>query len=259
MFNAFKPNKSLTGTAWTVLLIVESAVFIVAWVFGDTLSIPGPLDTLTMLGRLVRNDGLLYELWVSMKINYQAIGISTLISVGLAYLTVLPVMRPIVSFISKARFFSLAGFVTLFTFIFGGGHGLKVSLLTFGITVFFVTSMAAVIAAIPKTDWDQARSLRMAPWRSVVEVVLLGRADEAFEMLRQNAAMGWMMLTMVEGLSRTEGGIGGIMINSTKYRQFSAVFAVQLVVLIVGILQDQGFAKLKDLFCPHSNLTLERQ
>jgi len=41
-------------------------------------------------------------------------------------------------------------------------------------------------------------------------VIVLGRADAAFDAMRQNAAMGWMMLTMVEGISRSEGGIGGL-------------------------------------------------
>jgi NitT/TauT family transport system permease protein len=126
-------------------------------------------------------------------------------------------------------------------------------------SVFFLTSMAAVVAEIPKSDWDQARTLRMGDWRSVWEIVILGRADQAFEMLRQNASIGWMMLTMVEGLVRTEGGIGGIMLNSSKYRMFDAVFAVQLTVAIIGFGQDKLIGKAKDLCCPYSSLALERK
>ena len=55
--------------------------------------------------------------------------------------------------------------------------------------------------------FDHARSLRFSDWRVVWEVVVLGTADKAFEILRQNAAIGWMMLTMVEGISRSEGGM----------------------------------------------------
>ncbi len=256
--SAFRPNRALSSRAWTILLIIEAAMFFIAWSFGDAVLIPGPTDTLHALGTLIKEDGLLYELIVSMKVNAEAVGLSACISLVLAYLTVLPVMRPFVEFCSKARFFSMTGFLVVFTMAFGGGHGLKVSLLTFGMSVFFVTSMASVVASIPKAEWDQARSLRMGEWRMVWEVVVLGKADEAFEVLRQNAAIGWMMLTMVEGLVRSEGGIGALMLNQNKHFKLDAVFAIQLVVLIVGILQDQIILWLKSFFCPYAKLTLER-
>jgi NitT/TauT family transport system permease protein len=259
MLDAFRPNKNLSAKAWTILLVIEVAILGAAWSLGGGLSIPGPLDTVTALGHLIRNDGMLFELGVSLHINIESVAISSVLSIGLSYLTVLPVMRPFVEFCTKARFFSMAGFVTMFTLAFGGGHWLKVSLLTFGMTVFFLTSMAAVVASIPRADWDQARSLRMSPWRMVWEIVVLGKADQAFEVLRQNAAIGWMMLTMVEGLVRSEGGIGSVLLNQAKYRHWDAVFAVQLTVLLVGIAQDRIIVKIKKIFCPYSFLTLERQ
>src|SRR5437867_629398 len=84
----------------------------------------------------------------------------------------------------------------------------QVALLVFGMTVFFVTSMLDVVAAIPKESFDHARTLRMGEWRTVWEVLVLGTAEKAMDVLRQNAAIGWMMLTMVEGISRSEGGVG---------------------------------------------------
>jgi NitT/TauT family transport system permease protein len=259
MLNAFRPNRSLSRKAWALILAAQAALLLACWSLGDALLIPGPLDTLGALARLIREEGLLYELTVSLKTNVQAIGLSATLSIGLAYLTVLPVMRPFVEFCSKARFFGLTGFMVVFTMAFGGGHALKVSLLTFGMSVFFVTSMSSVVASIPKDEWDQARSLRMSDWRMVWEIVVLGKADEAFEVLRQNAAIGWMMLTMVEGMVRSEGGIGALMLNQNKHFRLDAVFAIQLTVLLVGILQDRAIAYLKNVFCPYANLTLERQ
>ena len=151
------------------------------------------------------------------------------ISLGLSYLTVLPVLpahrRPRSR---KGRFLGLAGLTFIFTLIVGGGHPLKMSLLVFGMTVFFVTSMAAVVAQIPRESFDHARTLRMNEWRVVWEVVILGTADQAFEVLRQNAAIGWMMLTMVEGISRSEGGVGAMLLNQNKHFHLAEVFAIQL-------------------------------
>lgn len=259
MLNAFRPNRSLTGRVWTVILAGQAVMLLAAWSFGTRFLIPSPLEVLSGWLRMIQEEGLLYELGVSFKTNLQALALSTLVSVGLAYLTVLPVMRPLVEFATKARFFGLTGFAVIFTMIFGGGHGFKVALLVFGISVFFLTSMASIVASIPKAEFDYARSLRMSEWRMVWEIVVLGRIDEVFEALRQNAAIGWMMLTMVEGLVRSQGGVGALMLNQNKHFKLDAVFAIQVTILLVGFFQDRVLAWLKNVCCPYAALTLERK
>ena len=80
----------------------------------------------------------------------------------------------------------------------------------------------------------------MSEWRVVWEVVILGTADQAIEVLRQNAAIGWMMLTMVEGISRSEGGVGAMLLNQNKHFRLAEVFAIQVSILMVGLVQDYG-------------------
>ncbi len=259
MLDSFRPNKSITGTAWTVIIIAQIVLLLVIWAAGSAYMVPSPIEIGRAWLSLVQDQGLLYELGISISTNLEAIFISTVLSIGLSYLTVLPVMRPIVSMLSKSRFLSLTGFIVIFTMVFGGAHGLKIALLVFGMSVFFITSMASVVANISKEDFDHAKSLRMTPWRTVWEVVILGKADETFEVLRQNAAMGWMMLTLVEGLVRSEGGIGGIMLNESKHFHLDAVFAIQFTILTIGIVQDRSIAFMKNIICPYSNLTLERK
>jgi len=259
MLDAFRPNKSVTGTTWTIIITAQIALLLIIWSFGSTFLMPSPIAVGRAWLFLIQEEGLLYELGVSIKTNLEAIFISSIISVGLSYLTVLPVMRPFVEFCSKSRFFGISGFVIVFTMIFGGGHGLKLALLVFGMSVFFITSMSSVVANIPKEEFDHARSLRMSGWRSVYEVVILGRADEAIEVLRQNAAIGWMMLTMVEGLVRVEGGVGTLMLNEGKHFHLDAVFAIQLTILFIGVTQDKMIGLIKKVICPYSELSLERK
>ena len=168
-------------------------------------------------------------------------------------------MRPIVSAIAKGRFLGLIGLTFVFTLMVGGGRPLKLALLVFGMTVFFVTSMAAVVAEIPKSAFDHARTLRMTEWQVVWDVVIRGTLDKAIEALRQNAAIGWMMLTMVEGIARSEGGVGAMLLNQNKHFHLAEVFAIQILILLVGLLQDYGIGILKRLICPWAELTLERR
>lgn len=215
---------------------------------------PTPKEVLNSWLFLAKEESLLVELWVSWFTNIQAIAITSVISLLISYIIVLPIMKPFVNFCSKSRFFGITGFVVLFTLIFGGGHWLKVSLLVFGMSVFFITSMAAVIVDIPREEFDYARTLRFSNWGMVWEVIILGKRAQALEILRQNAAVGWVMLTMVEGLSRSEGGLGALMLNENKHFKLDAVFAIQFTILLLGALQDVGIKFMTNKICPYECL-----
>ena len=256
---AFLPNRTVSRGTLRVIVAVEAMIFLLVWVRSPFEILPRPNEVLAALQRLWIHEGLGQELLTSFRLNLEALGWASLITLVLCYLTVIPVVRPVVAAVARGRFLSLAGFSLLFMVITGGGHALKVWMLVFGITVFYVTSMASVVAAIPRSDFDYARTLRMGEWRVVWEVVVLGTADKAFEVLRQNAAIGWMMLTMVEGIVRSEGGIGSMLLSEQKYFRLADVFAIQLVVLVVGLSQDYVIGLIRKLVCPYADLSLERQ
>ena len=258
MTGAFRPNGAVSGRSAAIIAAATAALVAAFWLSASSPIVPTPAEVLRALLDLA-GQGLFAELYSSLVANFQAVAISTAISLTVSYQTVVPAVRPLAALVSKARFFGMTGFVVVFTVMFGAGHALKVSLLVFGMTVFFVTSMSDVVASVPREEFDHARTLRMGPWRTVWEVVVLGRADAALEALRQNAAIGWMMLTMVEGLTRAEGGIGAMMLNENKHFNMAAVFAIQLVVLSVGIGQDVFIGMLRRLLCPYAAMTLERK
>jgi NitT/TauT family transport system permease protein len=256
---AFLPNRVVSANTMRLIIAVEAALALLLWMNSRYKVLPRPMEVLQALRNLWMEQGLGPELWTSFKLNVEALWWTALISLGLSYLTVLPVFRPVVSAISKGRFLSLAGFTLVFTLIIGGGRPLKLSLLVFAMTVFFVTSMASVVATIPRGALDYARTLRMGEWRVVWEVVVLGTADTALEVLRQNAAIGWLMLTMVEGIVRSEGGVGAMLLGQTKHFHLAEVFAIQLLILFVGLIQDYALGALRRLLCPYADLTRERQ
>jgi NitT/TauT family transport system permease protein len=256
---AFLPNRAVSGGAMRVIIAVQVAFALLLWLNSPFKVLPRPDEVLSALKNLWLTQGLGPELIASFKINVEALAWTAVISLVLSYLTVLPFFRPVVAALSKGRFLSLVGFTFVFTLLVGGGHPLKLSLLVFGMTVFFLTSMASVIAAIPKAAFDHARTLRMSEWRVVWEVVILGTAAAAFEVMRQNAAIGWMMLTMVEGISRSEGGVGAMLLNQSKHFHLAEVFAIQIVILLVGLFQDYAIGFFRRLACPYADLTLERR
>lgn len=254
----FSPNKSLSKSTSSLLVAAQIAVILYVWCFGSFVFLPNPAETSHAFGELWK-EGLGTELITSFYLNLQSIGVALGVSLLLAYASVIPFFRPMIEFLSKLRFLSLAGLTFFFTMAASNGHELKLYLLVYSISVFFITSMADVLASIPKVQYDLARTLRMGEWRVVWEVIVLGQIDKVFDVLRQNAAIGWMMLTMIEGMSRSEGGIGAVLLNQNKHFHLSSVLAIQMVILIVGLGQDYAIGVLKNIFCPYAAITLERK
>jgi NitT/TauT family transport system permease protein len=256
--DVLSPNRVISKQTLRWVIGLQLVMLFFIWFFSPTVFLPKPREVFQALGEMWQ-EGLGGELITSFTLNLEAIAVSTVLSLLLAYLTVVPFFRPIVTLLSKLRFLSMVGLTFFFTLMATTGHELKLYLLVFSVSVFFVTGMAEVVASIPKEKFDLARTLRMGEWRVVYEVVVLGQADKAFEMLRQNAAMGWMMLTMVEGISRSEGGVGAMLLNQNKHFHLSAVFAIQLTILLLGLGQDYFIGLLRNLFCPYASLQLERR
>jgi NitT/TauT family transport system permease protein len=257
--NVFVPNRVISPRAMKIIIGTQLTLTLALWWSSPVPVLPRPDEVAAALRDLWVRQGLGRELIASFLLNIQALALTAVISLALSYLTVVPVFRPVAAAVSKGRFLGLIGLTFVFTLMVGGGRPLKLSLLVFGMTVFFVTSMAAVIVEIPKEKFDHARTLGMPEWRAVWEVAVLGTADKAMEVFRQNAAIGWMMLTMVEGISRSEGGLGAMLLNQNKHFRLAEIFAIQLLILLVGILQDLGIGALRRFFFPYADLHLERK
>lgn len=255
--DALRPNRPIALPTYLGYAAASAAVFVGAWQLGAG-ALPSPGEVVRALAALWSERGLFDELSTSFVLNLEAIAWTAAIGLALAYATVVPAARPIVAAVSKLRFTGLVGWAFVFTLWARDGHQLKLWMLVFGMVPFFATAMAAVVADLPRERFDHARTLGMSEWRVVWEVVIRGTAGDALEVLRQTAAMGWMMLTMVEGIVRSEGGIGALMLNENKHLALDAVFALIVVVLLVGVVQDWALAWLRRTACPYTVLGTER-
>jgi NitT/TauT family transport system permease protein len=70
------------------------------------------------------------------------------------------------------------------------------------------------------------------------EVVIKGRLDYVLDVLRQNLAITWMMIVTVESILVAAGGLGVLIKNSDKFMNHGRIFALQLVILLVGLMLD---------------------
>lgn len=254
------PNSTLTSGQSSILVFCWIGFIFLMWDFTNSTLFPAPTEVFKALVDLVLNKGVFGEFLKSILLCLKAMGYAILVSLLLCYLSVMPLFQPISLLATKLRFLPSAGLTFLFLKIADGMVDTqKILLLIFGIGVFFCTSVMAVIGNTSTEELNYARTLRFKEWRVVWEVIILGKLDQVFEAIRQNFAMSWMMIAMVENLCKSDGGIGVIISDQNKYFKFDYVWAIQLLILGTGILLDWLLRKAKEYILPYSVLTTQRK
>jgi len=236
----------------------QAVVGVALWALGGSRTLPTPMEVVRAWIDLVQHQGLLFELWASVKVSLVALAVSTVAAVAMACLATAPAFMPVARLAATLRFLGFAGLTYVFMLVSSDATGLRIAILGFGMFVFMVTALLADLDTTSRDAIDHCRTLGMRHWRITGEVVVLGKADVILDLMRQNAAVGWTLLTLVEGMTRSAGGIGAMLLNQNRYFLLAGVFAIQATILAVGLAQDGLLSLLKDAACPWSTLGKEQ-
>ena len=90
VLGAFSPNRVISKAAFRFIIVFQITVLLLVWATSTYVFLPKPMDVWRAFVDLWNNEGLGQELIVSFLLNVQAMAWATLISLGLAYLTVVP-------------------------------------------------------------------------------------------------------------------------------------------------------------------------
>ncbi len=250
--NVFLPYTPTSGGRMRMLLVLQAGIALTFWFASNSKTLPSPQEVASGWWLLVQSQGMLLEMWQSIKVLLMALFIASVISLSLSAAATAPIFAGLAQFSSILRFLGFAGLSYVFMLMTNDSYQLKLALLVFGISVMMVTAMQAEVKAIPQQAIDHCKTLGLKNWRITWELVILGKADVFLDLVRQNAAIGWTLLTMVEGLTRSQGGIGAMLLNQNRYFQLSGVFAIQITILLYGLLQDYVFGQIKAVLCPYA-------
>jgi len=254
----FRPFARISRQSFIIMMIAQVIIALAMWHVGSNGLIPQPWKVKTALIHLLSTKLLWNNILVSLGLTIKAMLYSILITLFLAYLSVLPFFKSIAQFIVKCRYLTLTGLIFIFTLLTKDGSQLKLSLLVFGIVPFFVTSFLAVIINIDRQEYELCKTLGYTNWQTLYEVIIIGKADQVLEILRQNFAISWLMITLVEGLSMSEGGVGTLLIKYNKYNDLTNVIALQLIIFLIGICFDYLLGTVRHWLFPYSKLTLTK-
>jgi len=252
--NIFKPFAPINKKTFAILIAVQVTITLLIWQTVSNGLIPKPGNIAAAFIKLLTAKQFWDNLLISLGLTVKAMLYSIVITLLFAYLSVIPFFKGIAQFIVKCRYLTLTGLIFIFTLLTKDGSQLKLSLLVFGIVPFFVTSFLAVIINIQKQEYDLCKTLGYNNWQTLYEVIIIGKADQVFEILRQNFAISWLMITMVDGLSMSEGGIGALLIKYNKYNDITVVVALQFVLFLTGLFFDWLLGAIRKWLFPHTHL-----
>ncbi|WP_276502474.1 ABC transporter permease [Terrimonas pollutisoli] len=184
------------------------------------------------------NEGLIVHIVSSLSLCLKAALFSLFISLLIVYLSPLPVLKPVAVFLSRLRYLPLTGITFYLSILVTGARTMQVWVLVVFMSLYFITSLLAVLKDIPEDEIDHARSLKCRRWEILWEVVIKGRLDYVLDVLRQNLAIIWMMLVTVESILVAAGGLGVLIKNSDKFANHGRIVALQIIILLIGLLLD---------------------
>lgn len=255
VFRPFDNTKNIYLMAVIIMAWVGLAVYF--WSGADAL-IPTPMAVITQLINFLSDSEFYRDLLTSLMLTCKAMGLSIIISCIFAYLSVTKLFRPIAHFLVKMRFMSLIGFIFTFTLMFHAGGSVKIALLMLGIIPFFTLSLLSVIDKIPQHEHNLWTTLRFNSWERLWYIIIKGKAHMTIEAIRANFAMAWLMITMVESFSMSEGGLGVMLYKYNKYNQLDHIFALQIIILCLGVMFDFILRELRHAAFPHTKLAEKR-
>lgn len=249
----FTPNASRDGwSQWALIVGGWYVIWLAVWFTIRPAIFPSPFEVFQAFQPLWLQDGLGQELVSSLTVSLNALVLSAVIALPLAYVSRVPALRPLATGLAELRFLSPAVFYLLFLFVAPSGHLVKILMLTMGEACFLATSMIDVVDAIPNDRFDDCRTLRMSDWQATWYVVVRGTLHDALKAIRANNAMGWSALMMVEGIVRSEGGAGVLILNAEKHFNFDSVWAIATAILFLGLALDYGIGQIDRIVCPYA-------
>lgn len=246
-------DPALQGPNRDSLLRADSINFAQAKTVGKIYKIlPTPLQVVNAYPKLAADDKLaehtLHSLWLNFKGYFWAILFSVLIGCSIGFI---PLFNGLFSKpIDALRYLPISALTGLFMLWFGLGDGMKVAFLAFGILVYMIPVVVQRIREVEDVHIQTAYTLGAGNWQSLRTVFFPSVFSKFMEDLRVLTAISWTYIIIAEILNNT-GGLGSLLYWLARRDKTDKVFAVLLLVILIGILQDRLFVYLDKRLFPH--------
>lgn len=214
--------------------------------------LPSPLTVVLAIPEMFYKDNLIPNVFKSIKLNVYGYIFAILISLVIGFIIgLLPLFRGLFSRILDAgRFIPLTAVTGIFILWFGIGNEMKVIFLSFGILVYLIPVVVQRIDEVQSVYLHTVYTLGATAWQTVRSVYIPYVLSKLIDDVRVLTAISWTYITIAEMLNKS-GGIGQLIWEAKRQSRIDKAFAVLLIIILIGIIQDRLFVFLNQIFFPH--------
>jgi NitT/TauT family transport system permease protein len=201
--------------------------------------LPTPPQTWNALVAMARSGQLFSDTWATLSRVLAGFGIAIAISVPLGILmgTFRGAQSLFEPLIGVVRYLPASAFIPLLLIWQGLGEEPKITLIVIA-TVFFNTLMVAdVVRQVPASLIDVSYTLGARVGEVVRKVIIPHSLPGIIDAIRVNAAAAVSYVVVAE-LVAAESGLGYRIVRSQRFSQVDQIFAVLLVIGLIGVTID---------------------
>lgn len=245
---------SLAQAARDSMLLADSIALANATEFEKVYPLlPRPDQTIAAFKPLIQEDQLFRNTLRSVWLNMQGYFWAILLAIPLGFLIGLfPAFRGLFSKqVDTLRYLPLTAVTVVFITWFGLEDQMKIAFLAFGILVYLLPVVVQRIDEVEDVFVTTTFTLGATDWQTIRTVYWPAVMSKLMDDIRVLTAISWTYIIIAELLNRQGGGIGALIYLKQRQGQLDRVFALLIVIVLVGFVQDRLFDYMDRRFFPH--------
>jgi NitT/TauT family transport system permease protein len=217
--------------------------------------VPSPSKVFSSFSELHTEDFLIMNAAESVKLNFWGYIKAILWSLPIGFVIgMFPFFRALLSnYVTAARFLPLSALVGMFILWFGIEADMKINFLAFGIMVYLIPTIVQRIDEVSKTYVDMIYTLGANKWQTIWNVFIPAVLSKISDDIRVLVAISWTYIIIAEMVNK-EGGVGAMIFTAARQSRTDKVFAILIVIILIGFLQDKLFKFLDQRLFPHKHI-----
>jgi NitT/TauT family transport system permease protein len=171
------------------------------------------------------------------------------IPVGLLMGTFPPIKSFFSPLLDPLRFLPITALVPLFIVWFGIGDLQKIIFLFVGTVVYLLPLVIEAVEGVEDVYLQTATTLGASRWQLVRHVLVPGSLPGIGEALRVMNGIGWTYVILAEVIN-APFGLGALINLAGKRSHVDQIFALVLVILVIGVVTDQIIRRINEALFP---------
>lgn len=255
MKDLFKFGGNISSKKSLIVGIVGGIVLMLLWYivtasgFISPKILPNPIDVITSIPRLASDHNLMGNMWYTIRLNLLGYVYALIIAIPLGFLIgIYPILRAMFQKPFEAiRFLPLPAVSGIMVAIFGIGFDMKASFLALGILIYILPVVTQRVMELQNTAnptdnvfLQKAKTQGMTKWQMFRYVYFPFVMERIYSDIRGLVAISYTYVTIAENINK-EGGIGACINTMTRQSSIDSVYALLLIIILIGIAQDYIF------------------